>query len=585
MNNWNLDKLYPAFDSSQFQDDLGRFDQLVDKIKASAPAFANHENVQEKLLGYLGDVITLNDLATKLFGYTSLRQATDTANVTALKYLNRLQVKITDLTVVDTLFRKWLRDVPDLDTAIASHKLLAEHEFHLRELVSQAEHLLDDKTEELIAKLRQSGSIAWNHLQALLTSTVAVDYEGKEITLSEVRNLAYEADAAVREKAFNAELAAYKKIDKAVASAINAIKGEVNTLAEARGYASPLEQTLIQSRMRQQTLAVMIETMEEYLPVFRAYLKRKAKLLGHEGGLPFYDLFAPIGNTTKTFTITEANDYILKNFKTFNDRLFQMASRAFAEEWIDYLPQKGKVGGAFCANLQPIKASRVLTNFNGAFGDVITLAHELGHAYHGEAIFDESPLNSEYTMPVAETASTFCETIVNQAALKDATSTEEKIYLLESSLQDATQVIVDILSRFYFEKALFEGRKSTLYDENELKEMMLDAQRKSYGDGLDQNKLHPYMWLCKSHYYSGSLSYYNFPYAFGLLFAKGLYAKYLENKETFVPMYDKLLAATGKNFVEDAAMIAGIDVTQKSFWQGSLELVKADIDHFLELTN
>ena len=330
---------------------------------------------------------------------------------------------------------------------------------------------------------------------------------------------------------------------------------------------------------------MLIETMEAYLPVFRSYLKRKAKLLGHKNGLPFYDLFAPIGSASKTFSIPDANEYILKNFRTFNERLYQMAKKAFAEGWIDYLPRKGKVGGAFCANLHVIKESRVLTNFNGAFGDVITMAHELGHAYHGEAIFDESILNANYTMPVAETASTFCETIVNQAALKDATTKEERIYLLESSLQDATQVIVDILSRFYFEKALFEGRRQTLYDAEELKNMMLDAQKKSYGDGLDEGKLHPYMWLCKSHYYSGTLSYYNFPYAFGLLFAKGLYAKYLEDREVFVPMYDKLLAATGKNFVEDAAMIANIDVTDKVFWQGSLELLKADVDLFLKLTN
>jgi len=306
--------------------------------------------------------------------------------------------------------------------------------------------------------------------------------------------------------------------------------------------------------------------------------------LGHKNGLPFYDLFAPIGNVNKTFTVEEARDYIIYNFGTFSPRLREMAERAFHDGWIDFFPKKGKVGGAFCANIHSIKESRVLTNFKGSFGDVITLAHELGHAYHGENIFTESILNSEYTMPVAETASTFCETIVNKAALKDSTSKEEKIYLLESSIQDYTQVIVDILSRFYFEKSVFEGRKSTLFDENELKELMIDAQKRTYGDGLDSAQLHPYMWLCKSHYYSGGLSYYNFPYAFGLLFAKGLYSAYLKDKKNFVPLYDKLLSATGKNSVEDAAKIAGIDVSSKEFWISSLELLKSDIDDFLKLT-
>jgi oligoendopeptidase F len=208
----------------------------------------------------------------------------------------------------------------------------------------------------------------------------------------------------------------------------------------------------------------------------------------------------------------------------------------------------------------------------------------LGHAYHGEAIFGESPLNSDYTMPVAETASTFCETIVNKAALREAQSKEEKLYLLESSIQDYTQVIVDIMSRFIFEKSVFDGRKSSVFDENELKEMMLDAQKQTYGDGLDSNYLHPYMWACKGHYYSGGLSFYNFPYAFGLLFAKGLYAIYLQDKPKFVSIYDDLLASTGKNTVEDVAKMAGIDVTKPEFWRGSLEIIKEDIDLFLSLT-
>jgi len=352
----------------------------------------------------------------------------------------------------------------------------------------------------------------------------------------------------------------------------------------ARGYESALDEALVKSRMQRSTLDAMMEAMHDYLPAFRSYMKRKGELLGHKNGLPFYDLFAPMGKSERTFTVPEAQEYILKNFATFNDRLCKMTKRAFKEDWIDYLPKKGKVGGAFCANIHPLGESRVLSNFTGVFGDVITLAHELGHAYHGECIFGESIMNSNYTMPVAETASTFCETIVNKAAFKDATSKEEKINLLESSIQDYTQVIVDIMSRFIFEKNLFEGRKNTIFDENELKEMMLEAQRETYGDGLDQNLLHPYMWLCKSHYYSGYLSYYNFPYAYGLLFAKGLYAKYLEDKEGFVGMYDKLLAATGKNSVEDAARIAGIDVTKKDFWVASLEIIKEDIDEFLSMT-
>jgi oligoendopeptidase F len=261
-----------------------------------------------------------------------------------------------------------------------------------------------------------------------------------------------------------------------------------------------------------------------------------------------------------------------------------MAKKAFDENWIDYTPRKGKRGGAFCSNIHPIKESRIMTNFTGAFGDMLTLSHELGHAYHGEVIFNESSLNSSYTMPVAETASTFCETIVNKAALKDAETKEEKIFLLESAIQGHTAIVVDIMSRFIFERSVFEGREKTVFSAEELNDLMLDAQKQTYGDGLDSNYLHPYMWVCKPHYYSGGLSYYNFPYTFGLLFAKGLYAKYLEDKDTFVANYDRLLAATGKNKVEDVAKLMDIDVTKKDFWANSLEILKEDVDMFLELT-
>ena len=276
-------------------------------------------------------------------------------------------------------------------------------------------------------------------------------------------------------------------------------------------------------------------------------------------------------------------DYVIKNFQTFGDDLANLAKRAYDEAWIDFTPRSGKRGGAFCFNIHPIKQSRILTNFEGSFSNVITLAHELGHAYHGDKIFNESILNASYTMPVAETASTLCETIVKKAAIKDAQD-EEKIFILEQSLMGSTQVIVDILSRFIFEKNVFEQRMNTPLSVDKLKTMMLDAQKEAYGDGLDQETLHPYMWINKGHYYRGSLSFYNFPYAFGLLFAKGIYAIYQEKGQDFVPKIDHLLQKTGQMDVEDVAQLIGIDVTKKAFWDKSLKVIKEEIDLFLDLT-
>ncbi|NLJ41249.1 MAG: M3 family oligoendopeptidase, partial [Clostridiales bacterium] len=318
-------------------------------------------------------------------------------------------------------------------------------------------------------------------------------------------------------------------------------------------------------------------------PEFHKYYRRKAEILGHKNGLPFYDLFAPLGKTDMKFTYEEARNYIVKNFKTFSDKLADFADNAFEREWIDAEPREGKTGGAFCYNIHAIKASRILSNFTGTFSDVTTLAHELGHGYHGLCLEDESALNSDYTMPIAETASIFCETIIMNAALKEATQ-EQSLGILESSISDSGQVIVDILSRFLFESKLFEIRKDHPLSVNELKRIMLDAQKESYGDGLDHDYLHPYMWVCKSHYYSADRNFYNFPYAFGLLFAKGVYAEYLKRGKAFVPEYDKLLQATGKNNIADVARMINIDIRSIDFWRSSLRLIKEDIERFIRLS-
>jgi pepF/M3 family oligoendopeptidase len=584
MNTWNLDILYKGFDDPAFEADYAIFEQQIERLKSYLSAFASDRHDATVLEAYLKDTIDLEVLVDKLIHFASLRSSTDSTDSVAQKTMNRLQTAMTRLTDSNTRFRKWLARYPNLDHDITGNPFLNEHRFYLKERVDEAKRMKDEATETLIAKLRQTGSTAWGRLQSLLTSTLSVEYRGTTVTLSEVRNLAYDKDPSVRKDAYHAELAAYAKIEPSIAFALNAIKGEVNVLSELRGFPSPLHQALDSSRLSEETLTALLSAMREFLPVFRQYLKRKAQMLGHQNGLPFYDLFAPIGAMTRTYTIEEANQVILKNFATFSPRLHAMAQRAFAEGWIDYLPKKGKVGGAFCANMPSIKQSRVLTNFDGSFGDIITIAHELGHAYHGEAIFAESILNTDYTMPVAETASIFCETIVKEAALLDAVDSNERLGILEASLQDSTQVIVDILSRFQFEKAVFDGRKTTLFDEGELKQMMLEAQMATYGDGLDASLLHPYMWVCKSHYYRGGLSFYNFPYAYGLLFARGLYAQYLKNPDGFVPAYDALLSSTGKMSCEDVAKLAGIDVTQSAFWRQSLQGIQKDVERFLAWT-
>ncbi|MEG0387848.1 MAG: M3 family metallopeptidase, partial [Niameybacter sp.] len=338
-----------------------------------------------------------------------------------------------------------------------------------------------------------------------------------------------------------------------------------------------------QSRMDQETLDAMLTAMKESMPKLRSYLRRKAELLGYNNGLPFYELYAPVSEKDMAYTYEQGQAFVEENFTNFSENLGKYARNAFDKSWLDVYPKEGKRSGAFCSNLHSIKESRFLLNFGNSFSDVITMAHELGHGFHGHCLNDETALNTMYPMPLAETASTFCETIVKKAAIKQADK-EEAFSILDTELSDATQVIVDIYSRYLFESTLFEKRKVSPLTVEEIKNAMLDAQREAYGDGLDPEFLHPYMWTWKPHYYFTTRHFYNFPYAFGLLFAKGLYAQYLANPETFPSDYEKLLALTGKMKIADVTKAAQIDVHDVDFWRASIQTIEEDVEAFIQLS-
>lgn len=586
---WSLNELYTSFDSLEFLQDMDKLSRFIPEfIQWVKQEFQNTKNPKEKIEQYIEKQKEFTETYSRLMSYSYLTASTDAKNATALKVQDQLQSKASDLTEATVIFEKWLGTVNDLEKIIESSTILKEHQFFLKEILLNNQYLLSEEEELLISRMSQSGARAWAKLQALLASTLLVDItiDGveKQLPLPMVRNMAYSSNADLRKIAYEAELKSYAKIEESSGAALNGIKGEALTLSEKRGFASPLEQTVIGSRMNTETLDSMLAAMKESLPFFHKYYRKKGELLGHSNGLPFYDLFAPVGNVNMVFTYEEAQKYIVENFNTFSQALGNFAQKAFDNNWIDAEPRDGKRGGAFCFNLHPIKESRILANFDGSFSNMTTLAHELGHGYHGHCLKDASILNSSYPMPLAETASIFAETIIINSALKNATP-EEAFGILETSISDAGQVIVDIYSRFLFESEVFKRRKNASLSVNEIKEIMIDAQKQAYGDGLDHNVLHDSMWINKSHYYSADRHFYNFPYAFGLLFSKGLYSEYLKRGESFVKEYDALLEATGKNNIVDVAKVMNIDVTSIDFWRSSLGLVQKDIERFIELAD
>ena len=572
---WSLKELYPSFESEEFQRDFERFSNFREVFNG-----LTLEDNLESIKAAIAALEEFSVLSSRLGNYINLTLTANTTDETANKYRTLFGNAYAAL---NSAYTKVYKFIGSVETDITADENLKDYEFYFAEAKQQYKHLLSDELEDVIAKFSISGGDGWEQLFEAMTSGVEGEFKGEKVTLSEIRNMAYDADAAVRKEAYETELKMYDTIKEPIAFALNNIKQQVLTETSLRGFESPLAQTLEASRMSRKTLDALLEAIREYLPQFRAYLKHKASLLGHENGLPFYDLFAPIGESSRRFTIEESKEFLLENFKGFSEDLAQMTKEAYENNYIDFLPRKGKVGGAFCSNLPFIKQSRILTNFSGSLSDVVTIAHELGHAYHGLHIENHRVLNQEYSMPVAETASTFNENIVMNTVISEA-SDAEKVALLESQLQDTTQIIVDIYSRYLFEAAVFENREKSFMFSKDLEQLMLDAQKEAYGDGLDPDAMHPYMWACKPHYYSSGLSFYNFPYAFGGLFSKGLYAIYQEQPEGFVEKYQELLRATTVTSAEDTAKVLGVDVEDSAFWKKALAQVADNIEQFIALT-
>ena len=583
---WNLDDLYTSFDSKEFLADFeAAKKEVADMGEWAAANFASKDNAKEKLEAHINRVNGFKAWQ-KLMTFTMLSRSVDESDELAKKYSDRLRVIFADMSKPNVLFRAYVCSLPNLDELIAQSDILKEHEFLLKETVERGKYLLSEKEELVMAMMRATGSSAWedikNQITSIMKMEVEIEGEKKLLNLTAIRNLAHDANQQTRRNAYFAELKSYEEVNKVAAAALNAVKGEVLTNVKLRGYDSALHMTLVNSRMQEGTLNAMLEAIVDSLPSLRRFFKRKAELLGHKNGLPFYDLFAPTGKVNMSFTYEEAKEFILEHFTTYSKKLGDFTRQAFENDWVDAEVRDGKRGGAFCSNIHAIGQSRIMSNYSNSFSNMKTLAHEFGHAYHGECLKHLPSLKTSYTMPIAETASTFCETIVTNAAIKKA-DRDQAYAILEAEITGALQVIIDIYSRFVFEKSFFEKRQGGSLSVSEINSLMEEAQKTAYGDGLDPEYLHPYMWINKVHYYYAERNFYNFPYAYGLLFSLGLYAQYLKEGESFVQKYDDLLAATGSATLEQIGDLAGIDVRTKDFWKQSISVIEGKIDEFCNL--
>ncbi len=588
---WDVSDVYAGLDSPDFAAGFARTTASVDAMTA---LFDQH-NIAKRERGPLSadDVQSfetvvqafnemLQDLST-LRAYIYSFIAVDSRNEAAQARLSELQQQMAKVSLLSTRLTAWIGGL-DTEDLLEQSAVARDHTYMIKRALVQAQHQMSPDLEALAADLRLTGGSAWERLYNDFTSQLMVPLklngEDQELPMTAVRNLAFDTDRDVRRVAYEAEIAAWRRAATPIAAALNAIKGELLTLSKRRGWASPIDMAVFNNNIDRETLDAMMTAAHESFPDFRRYLKAKAKALGVDQ-LAWYDLFAPVGRSSTSWSYDQATAFVAEQFGTYSDRLRGLAQRAFDEDWIDVGSRPGKRGGAFCMRLRPGE-SRIMLNYQPSFSSVSTLAHELGHAYHNLALAERKPLQDSTPMTLAETASIFCETIIVQAALETA-SPEDQLVILESSIEGACQVVVDITSRFLFEQSVFDGRSDRELSADEFCALMLDAQKKTYGEGLDVDVLHPYMWAVKGHYY-GPL-FYNYPYMFGLLFGLGLYAHYQRDPEAFKGGYDDLLSSTGMSDAAELAARFGIDTRNPDFWRSSLAIVKGDIDRFEQLVD
>jgi pepF/M3 family oligoendopeptidase len=586
---WDVSTVFPGLDSPEFAAGFADIVTHVDQLtvlfdELGVGRLEQTPAVDDALIASVERVITaMNETLAAyrtLSSYIYSFVVTDSRDTTAQARQSAAQRQSVRLAQLRVRFTAWIGSL-DVEALIARSALARDHAFTLREARMLAAHLMTPGEEDLAAELNATGGVSWARLHATLTSQIIVpltlDGETQELSMSMARNLAFHHDRAVRRAGYEAELAAWERNAAPLAAALNSIKGQVNALSQRRGWESALDAALVDARIDHATLDAMMTAARESFPDWRRYLRAKARALGLER-LTWYDLFAPVGGDGRPWTFAEGAEFIVKRFGAYSDALSAFASRAFSERWIDAEPRPGKEDGAFCMWLWKDE-SRVMANFKPSFDGVSTIAHELGHGYHNLQLSGRPMLRRETPMTLAETASIFCETIIQHAALADA-QPEEQAEILEAALQGQCQIIVDITSRFIFEQSVFERRRERELSIAEFCDLMTQAQRETYGDGLDEVALHPYMWAVKSHYYSPARSYYNFPYMFGLLFGVGLYARYQSDPDSYRAGYDDLLASTGEG---DAAALAarfGIDIREPDFWRASLDVIRNDIARF-----
>ncbi|HHF2955238.1 TPA: M3 family oligoendopeptidase [Vibrio diabolicus] len=588
---WDLSIVYNDLSDPRIQDDIALVEQCIDLLNKQSADCGNVEIMQNAIL--------TNEAASRLAGtvanFASCYASVDATNAEAKSLLGKMTRIFSELSQAFSPFDLTLTHADEeFILRVLDHENpdISGQAFSILNSRKLADTRLSNAEEQLLAAMSVDGKSAWGNLYDNLTGSLKVkleyaDGKSEELGFSQAASILYGSEFERQEAAWRGIQDAMQTHQESFAAILNALAGwrlTENKKRSTKREVHFLEPSLHGSRIQAETLNAMMTVAKDSRAIGQKAGLLMAKVHGLDEMKPWNHLAAmpALSGEAKVYDFDEAIDVICEAFETVNPEMSEFVRLMVQNGWIDAAPNASKRLGAYCTKLPATRTPLVFMTWSGSRSDLMTLAHELGHAFHNWVIRDLPLCQTYYPMTLAETASIFAENIVRDHLISKAESVDEKLEMLWEELSSALALMINIPVRYEFEKSFYERRQDGELTADEFCELMSETWKEWYGDVMSEPD--PYFWASKLHFSIDSVSFYNYPYLFGFLFSKGIYAQRETKGEAFYTDYINLLRDTGCMMAEDVVeKHLSMDLTQPTFWQQSVELVREKVDEFERL--
>jgi len=586
---WDLSTEYASTEAPELETDLEKVEGLFGEIEALNPALADDEPViAAQQIFKLREQVSV--LLQNPSVYANCLLSVNSRDADAQTLQGRLQAYQKRLGDVTEPLNQFCDLASDEDiSAYLSDPEVAEAKFIVNHSRERRHELLSLQEESLVNGLSQDGVHAWGRLYSQLSGTLECDVlvgnEQQQMGIATAAGLMQKPDDDLRKNAWSAINGAWEQHEESCAAAINAIAGWRLEMCRKRSSQQPvhfLDAPVHMNRITRPTLDAILKAAEEYRPLARRAAKLQARAYGKQAIGPWDNRApAPVLDAAADGIIPfdTAVNIIADAYAQVDPSLGEFVHMMVGNRWVEGTVGDSKRPGAYCTGFRKSRTPRVYMTYTGGASDVITLAHELGHAYHSWVMRDLPESQLSYGMSLAETASTFGETLVRDAMLGNADSLQTRMDVIWEDMTALIAFVLNIPTRYEFERRFYEARDARPLQAAELKQLMSEAWRNWYGDALSEPD--PMFWASKLHFYISGLSFYNFPYLFGYLFSLGVYASREKFGDAFFPRYQALLRDTGRMTAEElAARHLDADLTSPEFWCDTLKALEPRVDAF-----